>query len=194
MEAGGWNTRSVLECGGPPPLLKRSQDSAIQSARGLAQSKTWRMIGAWLLLLGFSLQPSAFSLRALGQTYTIDWNKISGGGGTSTGSTYQVSGTIGQPDASGAMSGGNYSLTGGFWAAYAVQTPGAPYLSVLRTSTNTICVWWPVTDPGWQLEATASLVNTGSTWSPCSYVTNGVNCVFIESPPAGNRFYRLQKP
>ena len=35
-------------------------------------------------------------------------------------------------------------MTGGFWALYAVQTPGAPYLSVLRTSTNTVCVWWPV--------------------------------------------------
>ena len=50
------------------------------------------------------------------QPYTIDWYKISGGGGTSTGATYQVNGTIGQPDAGGAMSGGNYSLTGGFGA------------------------------------------------------------------------------
>jgi len=44
--------------------------------------------------------------------YSINWYKIAGGGGTSTGGTYQVSGTIGQPDASGAMTGGNYSLTG----------------------------------------------------------------------------------
>jgi hypothetical protein len=144
-----------------------------------------------MLLLCFCFLISAFSFRASGQSYSIDWYKISGGGGTSTGATYQVTGTIGQPDASGAMSGGNYSLTGGFWAAYAVQTPGAPYLSVLRTSTNTICVWWPVTDPGWQLEATASLVNGGSAWSPCAYVTNGANCVYLESPPTGNRFYRL---
>ena len=84
------------------------------------------------LLIAFLLVPS---VAALAQSYTIDWSKIAGGGGTSTGGVYSVSGTIGQPDASGAMSGGNYSLTGGFWAAYAVQTPGAPYLSVLRTST-----------------------------------------------------------
>ena len=141
----------------------------------------------WIVLSTLLLMPRhpAFA------QYSIDWYKIAGGGSTSTGGVYSVSGTIGQPEASGVMSGGNYSLTGGFWAAYAVQTPGAPYLSVLRTSTNTICVWWSVTDPGWQLEATASLVNGGSTWSPCSYVTNGANCVFIESPPAGNRFYRL---
>jgi hypothetical protein len=59
------------------------------------------------------------------QQYTIDWYKISGGGGTSTGgpmigTNYSASGTIGQPDASGVMSGGNYSVTGGFWSLYAV--------------------------------------------------------------------------
>jgi len=33
---------------------------------------------------------------------------ISGGGGTTTGSVYSVSGTIGQPDAGGPVTGGNY--------------------------------------------------------------------------------------
>jgi hypothetical protein len=58
--------------------------------------------------LFFSLLLSALCLRAWGQSYTVDWYKVSGGGGTSTGATYQVTGTIGQSDASGAMSGGNY--------------------------------------------------------------------------------------
>jgi hypothetical protein len=55
---------------------------------------------------------------------------VAGGGGTSTGGVYAVSGTIGQLDASGTMTGGSYSLTGGFWALYAVQTPGAPTLTI----------------------------------------------------------------
>ncbi len=42
--------------------------------------------------------------------YTID----SGGEMRSTGGDYELSGTIGQPDAS-ELSGGTYSLTGGFW-------------------------------------------------------------------------------
>jgi len=88
-------------------------------------------------------------LWASAQPYSIDWFKIAGGGGTSTGATYQVSGTIGQPDAGGAMTGGNYSLTGGFWSLYAVQTPGAPYLWAMRTTTNTVCVWWTVSDTSW---------------------------------------------
>jgi hypothetical protein len=47
--------------------------------------------------------------------YATDWYTIDGGGELlSTGGNYELSGTIGQPDA-GEMSGGTYSLTGGFW-------------------------------------------------------------------------------
>ena len=47
----------------------------------------------WLSLsmLLLALQSSAFA-----QTYSIDWYKVAGGGGTSTGGVYSVSGTIGQ--------------------------------------------------------------------------------------------------
>src|SRR5205823_8159351 len=92
-----------------------------------------------LLLLLLSL--AASSVRA--QSYSIDWFTIDGGGGTSTGGVYSVSGTIGQPDA-GHMSGGAYTLDGGFWGIIAaIQTPGAPTLRVVRTSTNTVVVAWP---------------------------------------------------
>ena len=51
---------------------------------------------------------------------------MDGGGGTSTGGGYTVTGTIGQPDA-GTMGGGTFSLNGGFWGIIAaIQTPGAP--------------------------------------------------------------------
>lgn len=54
------------------------------------------------------------------QDYAIDWHTIDGGGEMwSTGGTYELGGTIGQPDAgamTGAGPGGTYSLTGGFWA------------------------------------------------------------------------------
>jgi hypothetical protein len=48
------------------------------------------------------------------QSYAITWWTVDGGGGTSTGGGYTLSGTIGQPDA-GVMGGGGYTLTGGFW-------------------------------------------------------------------------------
>jgi hypothetical protein len=74
------------------------------------------------------------AVTALAQNYAIDWFKVAGGGGTSTGGIYSISGTIGQPDA-GAMSGGNYTLVGGFWGLIAaVQTAGAPHLTVTRSN------------------------------------------------------------
>ncbi len=46
--------------------------------------------------------------------YDLSWWTVDGGGGTSVGSGYTVNGTIGQPDA-GIISGGAYTLNGGFW-------------------------------------------------------------------------------
>jgi hypothetical protein len=58
--------------------------------------------------------------------FTIDWHTIDAGGGDSVGGAFQLSGTIGQHDAgpSGAMSGGSFTLVGGFWPG--VSTSGAP--------------------------------------------------------------------
>ena len=44
------------------------------------------------------------------------------GGGTSSGGMFTVSGTIGQPDA-GTLSGGEYTLRGGFWTGSAAANP-----------------------------------------------------------------------
>src|ERR1035437_8672222 len=90
-------------------------------------------------------------LSARAQSYSVDWYKIAGGGGTSTGGLYSVSGTIGQPDASGAMTGGNYSLTGGFWSLInVVQTTGAPTLSITHSG-NSVIVSWPTPSASWTL-------------------------------------------
>jgi hypothetical protein len=130
----------------------------------------------------------------LAQSYSIDWYKIAGGGGTSTGATYSVSGTIGQPDASGAMSGGNYSLTGGFWAMYqVVQTPGAPTL-YLTQSGNVVTVYWQNVS-GWTLHQNGNLATPIGSWSSSSSPTlsGGTNYVSITNP-TGNEFFRLVNP
>jgi hypothetical protein len=126
--------------------------------------------------------------------YSIDWSTIDGGGGTSTGGVYSVSGTIGQAGA-GAMSGGNYSLTGGFWALYAVQTPGAPLLSVWRTPTNTVVVSWPSPSTGWNLQQNTNSVSSLNWSNVAATIQNdGSNMTLLVNPPTGNRFYRLHKP
>ena len=145
------------------------------------------------LALGLLLIATA-ACPANAQSYSINWHTIDGGGGTSTGGMFSVTGTIGQPDA-GTMSGGTYTLRGGFWGSTAaVQTPGAPYLRVTLTRTNTALIWWEWSSTSWRLQATTNLVPTGAVWSDCSYQTNGGTCCRLESPPSGRRFYRLQSP
>jgi hypothetical protein len=56
---------------------------------------------------------------AMAQAYEIPWYSVDGGGGTSSGGGFTLSGAIGQHDAGGPMTGGAFSLTGGFWAARA---------------------------------------------------------------------------
>ena len=50
--------------------------------------------------------------------YDLSWFTVDGGGGTSSGGTYELTGTIGQADATAAsaITGGGYALTGGFWS------------------------------------------------------------------------------
>ena len=66
-----------------------------------------------VLLLGLLLVAGA-ALAQSGDGYDLSWNTFDGGGGTSAGGDYIVSGTAGQPDA-GALTGGEYTLIGGFW-------------------------------------------------------------------------------
>jgi len=132
----------------------------------------------------------------LAQSYSIDWSTIDGGGGTSTGGVYSVSGTIGQPDA-GRMSGGNYAVDGGFWGIIAaVQTPGAPLLTItLNPQLSTINVSWPSASTGWNLQQNTNSVSSVN-WSNVTAIIQDDNTTktLIVNPPTGNRFYRLFKP
>jgi len=124
------------------------------------------------------------------QSYSIDWYKISGGGGTSTGGVYSVSGTIGQHDAGGPMTGGTYSLTGGFWALISVvQTTGAPTLYISHSG-NTVTVYWQNVS-GWSLQQNGNLA-TPAGWSASSGFTtsNGTNSLSLVNP-TGNLYFRL---
>ena len=134
----------------------------------------------------------AGALVVSAQPYSIDWYKISGGGGTSTNGQYSVSGTIGQADAGGPMTNGQYSLTGGFWAVTAVQTPGAPLLTIRPGAANSIIISWPSPSAGFLLQQSASLGTPG--WGNFSGSTNndGTTKSVTIQPPTGNKFFRLQ--
>ena len=57
----------------------------------------------------------------LADDFAIDWWTVDGGGEMwTTGGDFELSGTVGQPDASTtSMSGGNFELAGGLWAGVA---------------------------------------------------------------------------
>jgi hypothetical protein len=102
---------------------------------------------------------------------------------------YSVSGTIGQPDASGAMNGGQYSVTGGFWSLYAVQTAGAPLLTITYAGNQAVVSWSPLVT-GWTLQTNANLATP--TWG--NYLGTIVNNSATNAAPSGNLFFRLKQP
>ena len=122
-----------------------------------------------------------------GQPYSIDWFKISGGGGTGAGGTYRVSSTIGQSEAGAAMSGGRYSMVGGFWSPISVvQTPGAPLLSITDAGSQAI-VSWPLSATGWTLQTNGNPAT--ATWG--DYLGPVSNNSVTNSLPSGSLFFRL---
>jgi hypothetical protein len=147
------------------------------------------------MALAFFILHSAFCLRVLGQSYSIDWQTIDGGGGTSTNAQYSVSGTIGQPDAGATMTGGTYTLDGGFWGVIAaVQTPGAPLLTItLSSPPSTVTISWPSPSSGFVLQQNPDLDPGNWVTLPPTNSDNGTIKSITLTPLTGNQFYRLKK-
>ena len=130
------------------------------------------------------------ALSSASAQYSIDWYKVAGGGGTSTGGVYSVSGTIGQPDAGGPMTNGQYSVTGGFWALpTAVQVTGAPTLTITASTPGNATISWSPNTPGFVLQQTSVLSPSNWTNSP----SGATNPITVSANTAA-RFYRLFKP
>ena len=68
------------------------------------------LILCWLLL-------SAAGVVWASEGYALEWWSLDGGGGTSAGGNYELSGAIGQADA-GVLRGGVYAVAGGFWVSF----------------------------------------------------------------------------
>jgi hypothetical protein len=91
------------------------------------------------------------------------------------------------------MSGGNYSLTGGFWSLISVvQTAGLPNLAITHSGNNVI-ISWPNTG-SYTLQQNANLA-TSDGWATSGYTistANGTNSITITSA-TGNLFFRLKQ-
>ena len=86
----------------------------------------------WYLPLSFfviAVVLFSFVSVAAGNGYSVDWWTVDGGGGiSSTGGSYSLAGSIGQPDA-GTASGGTYSVVGGFWGGASLVTYYIPLVT-----------------------------------------------------------------
>lgn len=73
----------------------------------------------WVLAASITLAVAGLAAALPGEEgapFSIDWHTIDGGGGECTDGTYTLTGTVGQHDV-GVLTGGNFSLSGGFWQA-----------------------------------------------------------------------------
>jgi hypothetical protein len=162
------------------------------------------MILNTVVLLAATLSPPSL-LAQSGGSYDLSWSTLDGGGGTSSGGAYAVTGTIGQPDAAWPVdehgfpvfrsTGGNYSVAGGFWGLFSVvQTPGAPRLTIINTGAASVKVCWPDPSTGWVLQQNGDLATTNWVISSLPVIVEGTNKCVTVTPPAGHRFFRLFKP
>ncbi len=116
---------------------------------------------------------------------SLDWYTVDGGGATSTGGSYTLRGTIGQPDF-GWLTGGDYALAGGFWPGVTVVVSGPGPTLFIQAGSDQVRVFWSPATPGYTLELTDDLS------SPTWLVAPSSNPVTF--PLTGQtRFYRLRK-
>lgn len=115
--------------------------------------------------------------------YSLAWTTTDAGGGTSSGGSYALQGTIAQPDATAPSAGLSFSLTGGFWTFPDLSAP-LPELTLTLDSGFAILTW---SDPGFPLVLESS--DDLTLWLP------------VDPPPpatiwaeaeAARRFYRLR--
>lgn len=145
--------------------------------------KTFRAtLAITLTMMAFSC-PAQFAIRA----YTIN-----GGGGKSEGGPFTVQGTVGQPDAATPLTGGQFSVTPGFWASVsAIQTPGAPLLSI-QVVGDSVQVSWPKTATAFTLEQSSAIPGNWQTVT-FPHATNG-STVSVAVPLSGQiQVFRLRQ-
>jgi hypothetical protein len=92
-----------------------------------------RLSAVMIVLLYVSL-----ALGQSGEDYILTWSTIDGGGGTSRGGQYVLTGTMGQPDAAYSASA-TYELLGGFW-------PGGPLCFVAFDDFAVFAELWLIGD------------------------------------------------
>ena len=139
-------------------------------------------VGLALLLL------AAGALAQTGGGFDLSWSTVDGGGGASSGG-FSLEGTIGQPDA-GTLSGGGFTLQGGFWPA--ADSPPTATATSTPTATATPV---PTSTPTPTATSTPTRTSTPSSTpsptaapNPCTSPTR----VSVQAVPNGDGRLRVE--
>jgi hypothetical protein len=121
--------------------------------------------------------------------YTMDWHTMDGGGASGAGGTYEMRGTLGQPDAYSGNSP-TVQFAGGFWS---FPDDALPLLRIFIHNGD-IVLAWPEPSPGFVLQETPDLAVPD--WADIPYAPSlvGEEWMLNWGPPVGKHFFRLRRP
>jgi hypothetical protein len=114
--------------------------------------------------------------------------RVSGQYAIDAGGVYSLRGSIGQADG-GKMSGGGYTLNGGFFGIVATYPP----LLRISYANGLVTVSWPSPSAGFNLEQSDSLTTPNWTSIAQSPTDNGTTKSLTVSVGPSKKFYRLKK-
>lgn len=89
-----------------------------------------RLALAIVVLVMIALPLAGSTAAQSGGTYDLSWNTLNSGKTFSSGRPYMLGGTVGQADA-GVLTGGSYTLRGGFWMGGAQRGAFRIYLPLV---------------------------------------------------------------
>jgi hypothetical protein len=148
----------------------------------------------WFLLIIMAIiRPTNVAATPV-QTVSNPWLTVDAGGGNSRGGAYSLSGTIGQWDATSALSGGPFILQPGFWSGLnIVPSPVKPVLRIRFIGNRQAILSWPATVGGFRLEECDQLGT--QPWVPTleKIVEMGGEHTVTVPATAAFRCYRLAK-
>ncbi len=125
-------------------------------------------------------------------SFSLDWFSIDGGGGTARGAAFELSATIGQPDAA-VMQGGPFTLNAGFWPGPAPKVVAVqPVLSAGRIG-DVLVLAWPAASGAFALERSGDLSDP-SAWQGVPVQPQPVGPELQVTLPRGTAtaFFRLR--
>jgi hypothetical protein len=125
-----------------------------------------------------------------GGPWSIKSATLDGGGASSTGGGWKMTGTIGQPDAATPpATGGTWAVAGGFWPGMAAG-PAGPRLTIYPNDAARVVIGWNAGAVGYKLQYSTAM----GTWLDYPGVTISRAASLVWPLATGPRyFFRLKK-